>query len=210
MLAFRLVLEVRVVETKPRRRQARGERRIVQLLNAAADVFATEGYAAATTNGIAAAAGVSPGTLYQFFPNKESMADALADRYVEALAAAHGQAVALNVSTGPLDDVIDRLVEPTIAVAEENPGFQPLFCWAERLPPPTCRLHTAVIARVDGLLAIRVPELDTHRRGLIASVTVRTCAVLLPLILTRTGRERAEATVELKRILRAYLLDISD
>src|SRR6266542_6598743 len=60
------------------RRQARGERRIAQLLDAAGEVFATVGYAAATTNAIAAQAGVSPGTLYQFFPNKQAMAEALA------------------------------------------------------------------------------------------------------------------------------------
>jgi AcrR family transcriptional regulator len=202
--------EVPVVETKPRRRQARGERRILQLLDAAADVFATEGYSAATTNGIAAAAGVSPGTLYQFFPNKESMADGLADRYVEALTAAHSKAVDIDLMAVPLDDVIDRMLEPTIEIALAEPGFQPLFCWAERLPPPARRLHDAVITRVDRLLTYRVPEMDPRRRGLIASVTVKTFAVLLPMILTTTGRERSEATVELKRILRAYLLDLSD
>ncbi|WP_207943797.1 helix-turn-helix domain-containing protein, partial [Actinomadura sp. KC345] len=36
---------------------------------------------AATTNRIAAAAGISPGSLYQFFPNKEAIAEALADRF---------------------------------------------------------------------------------------------------------------------------------
>lgn len=60
--------------TAPRRRQARGERRIAQLLQAAAGVFCRTGYAAASTNAIAREAGVSPGTLYQFFPNKEAIA----------------------------------------------------------------------------------------------------------------------------------------
>ncbi|WP_256967154.1 helix-turn-helix domain-containing protein, partial [Streptomyces caniscabiei] len=50
---------------QPRRRQARGERRIAQLLEAAASVFTSTGYAAASTNAIAREAGVSPGTLYQ-------------------------------------------------------------------------------------------------------------------------------------------------
>ena len=57
-----------------RRRQARGERRIAQLLEAAANIFCTTGYTAASTNAIAREAGVSPGTLYQFFPNKEAIA----------------------------------------------------------------------------------------------------------------------------------------
>lgn len=45
---------------RPRRRQARGERRITQLLEAAASVFCTTGYTAASTNAIAREAGVSP------------------------------------------------------------------------------------------------------------------------------------------------------
>jgi AcrR family transcriptional regulator len=98
-----------VVETvKPRRRQARGERRIAQLLDAAAQVFAAEGYVAATMNAVAAAASVSPGTLYQFFPNKESMAEALAEHYLDALTAAQNEAGALEINTVPLDDVISN------------------------------------------------------------------------------------------------------
>ncbi|GAA3303818.1 hypothetical protein GCM10020295_53370 [Streptomyces cinereospinus] len=47
-------------ESTPRRRQARGERRIAQLLEAAAAVFCSTGYTAASTNAIAREAGVSP------------------------------------------------------------------------------------------------------------------------------------------------------
>jgi AcrR family transcriptional regulator len=43
------------------------------ILNAAARVFVKEGYARATTNRIAAAAGVSVGSLYQYFPNKQAV-----------------------------------------------------------------------------------------------------------------------------------------
>jgi AcrR family transcriptional regulator len=41
------------------------------LLEAAAPVFVREGYARATTNRIADAAGVSVGSLYQYFPSKD-------------------------------------------------------------------------------------------------------------------------------------------
>jgi hypothetical protein len=71
-------------------------------------------------------------------------------------------------------------------------------------------LRSAVVTRVDALVAHRVPELDPSRRHLIATVTVRIFAALLPPILAATGRGRAELARELKRVLRAYLLDISD
>ena len=53
-----------------RKRNARGEQRQQALLRAAAAVFGRLGYHQTTTNAIATEAGVSPATLYQFFPNK--------------------------------------------------------------------------------------------------------------------------------------------
>jgi AcrR family transcriptional regulator len=69
---------------KPPRRRARQDRsretvRIV--LEAAAQVLRGEGYARATTNRIAEAAGVSVGTIYQYFPDKDVLFDALVREY---------------------------------------------------------------------------------------------------------------------------------
>jgi AcrR family transcriptional regulator len=52
------------------------------LLQAASQVFEKHGYAAGTTNRIADRAGVSIGTLYQYFPSKEAMAVALLERHI--------------------------------------------------------------------------------------------------------------------------------
>ncbi len=72
-----------------RKRQARGEVRIQSLLVAAEAVFARVGYSKATTNEIAAEAEVSPATLYQFFKNKEELANAVALKYVEGMGQHH-------------------------------------------------------------------------------------------------------------------------
>jgi AcrR family transcriptional regulator len=69
-----------------RKRNARGEQRQQDLLRAAAAVFGRVGYHETTTNAIAAEAGVSPATLYQFFPNKEAIASALASMYAREMA----------------------------------------------------------------------------------------------------------------------------
>nr|WP_063810388.1 TetR/AcrR family transcriptional regulator [Kibdelosporangium phytohabitans] len=176
---------------------------MAQLLDAAEEVFAADGFHAATTNAIAVTAGVSPGTLYQFFPNKESMATELADRYVAALAAAH--APDALVAGVPLDDVIDRMVDPAIRIAGEHRAFEAMF-----RAQPCDQLRAAVTGNVDRTIAARVPALDPSRRRLIATVTVRIFDALLPAILAASGRARAELTGELKRVLRAYLLDVSD
>ena len=72
-------------ETRVVRRRARGLQRIASILDAAETVFAQVGYDEATTHQIADSAGISPGSLYQFFSNKEEIAQALAARYVEEL-----------------------------------------------------------------------------------------------------------------------------
>src|SRR5882672_9002926 len=63
--------------------QERSRKRALRILDAAARVFGTVGYEAATTEAIAKAAGTSIGSLYQFFPNKHALFDAIANRHLE-------------------------------------------------------------------------------------------------------------------------------
>ncbi|HEX3398485.1 MAG TPA: TetR/AcrR family transcriptional regulator [Steroidobacteraceae bacterium] len=60
---------------------------MTELLQAAAAVFAEKGYEAATMTEIAARAGAPIGSLYQFFPLKEALADTLVQNYAALLAA---------------------------------------------------------------------------------------------------------------------------
>lgn len=68
----------------PRRmpRQARSTETLERILDAAARVFSDHGYAAGTTNRIAAEASMSIGSLYQYFPNKDAILVALARRHM--------------------------------------------------------------------------------------------------------------------------------
>ena len=63
-----------------------------EILDAAATVFSAQGFHAATVDDVAAAAGVSKGSLYLHFDSKESMIDGLAEKWhavdAEALDAA--------------------------------------------------------------------------------------------------------------------------
>jgi AcrR family transcriptional regulator len=68
-------------------KRARGKQRVAQLLQAAAAVFAEKGFEAATMTEIAARAGAPIGSLYQFFPAKEALADTLLREYAALLAA---------------------------------------------------------------------------------------------------------------------------
>ena len=62
----------------------RGHERVASLLAAAAECFVDKGYDAATMTEIAARAGASIGSLYQFFPTKESLALAMVVEHAQA------------------------------------------------------------------------------------------------------------------------------
>ena len=59
------------------------------ILDAAVVVFARDGLERATTNAIAAQAGISPGSLYQYFSNREDILSAVTDRYLTGLRAVY-------------------------------------------------------------------------------------------------------------------------
>ena len=70
------------LEPRKMPRQRRAQATVEDVLAAAAQVFEALGYAAGTTNRIAERAGVSIGTLYQYFPSKEALAVALLERHL--------------------------------------------------------------------------------------------------------------------------------
>src|ERR1700748_2218040 len=69
-------------------KRARGKQRVAELLQAAAEVFAEKGYEATTMTEIASRAGAAIGSLYQFFPSKDALAEAVFNRFAERAAAA--------------------------------------------------------------------------------------------------------------------------
>lgn len=67
--------------TRHEPRQTRSQITVEAILEAAAQLLVTCGRAAVTTNAVAKRAGVSIGSLYQYFPSKEAIFDALRDRH---------------------------------------------------------------------------------------------------------------------------------
>lgn len=103
--------------TSPRRSptQKRAEETNRILLDATEIVLARHGYAAATTNRIARAAGVSIGTLYHYFPSKEALIEAVVHRMWrnEVALLDHGEE---RIRTMPLGDAVRELVGALVAL----------------------------------------------------------------------------------------------
>lgn len=67
--------------------QQRSARTVALILDAGARIFEERGYSGATTNHVAEAAGVSIGSLYQYFPNKDALLVGLESRHLDHAAA---------------------------------------------------------------------------------------------------------------------------
>ncbi|QLL09723.1 TetR/AcrR family transcriptional regulator [Mycobacterium vicinigordonae] len=112
-----------------------------RILEASAQIFAEYGYAAGTTNRIAERAGVSIGSLYQYFPNKDAVLRALMDEHVEAGAALLAERLSGGLPAG-LEETVRLFVRATIDNHRHNPRLhRVLFEEAPRAPEFLDRLR---------------------------------------------------------------------
>lgn len=107
---------------RKRPRQARARRRVDALIDATAEEIAARGLAETTTNHIAERAGVSIGSLYQYFENKDDLVAALLRRLSGEMAAALDATLATH-----LDDdvraVVRHLLESALAAMDDRSGL---------------------------------------------------------------------------------------
>src|SRR5580658_582762 len=104
---------------RKRPQQARSRATIDAILDAAAHILGERGWAGLTTNAVAEAAGVSIGSLYQYFPNKLALIEAVRRRHFEEVLA-----VLRAASDGgtPRKRRIAALVDGMIAVHSRYPA----------------------------------------------------------------------------------------
>jgi AcrR family transcriptional regulator len=158
------------------------------ILDAAEGLVAEVGYDEMTTNAVASRAGISPGSLYQYFGNKGEILDGLLARY-----AAHMDAF-WDAQLGPASDdlavdaVVDQVIDGLVEVKAERPAFWALFhgsATSGALADAACRLDDQLAARMDRMVAVRAPHMAAARRRLVAEVAVATVKALLPLVVER-------------------------
>jgi AcrR family transcriptional regulator len=118
----------RAIPTNPRKlaSQERSRATVQALLDATARVLTREGYDRASTNRIAATAGVSVGSLYQYFPNKEALVAALVARHnremLDLLREALKEVASLDLATA-----IAKLVRAAVDAHRVDPALHRVF-----------------------------------------------------------------------------------
>jgi AcrR family transcriptional regulator len=94
-------------------RQSRSQATVTAILDATARILVERGFAQASTNAVAERAGVSVGSLYQYFPNKEALVAALHARHGDQMTAVIQRALT-RAMDATLFDALTGLIEATV------------------------------------------------------------------------------------------------
>lgn len=153
--------------------QERGQRRVDQILDAAEGVFAELGVGASTMQMIADRAESSMGSLYHFFPNKESIVEALGARYAETIRESNEHAMPLEMAHLPAEQLFERIFEAQIEFIERTPAFNAVHDSVHRnCPAIDDALNQALVGHVGKFLALRYPNMPEPQRLASAMVSV--------------------------------------
>jgi AcrR family transcriptional regulator len=136
-------------------RQQRAQQTVDAVLDSVARLLKRGGVAAVTTNRIAEVAGVSIGSVYQYFPNKQAIFTALLDRHHEAMVRLVEAAMVDHVdhadrvdgADAPFDHRVRGLVEAMVAAHATDPELhQLLFTQVPQRPDVDREIKTRVRA----------------------------------------------------------------
>ncbi|MFT3698538.1 MAG: TetR/AcrR family transcriptional regulator [Kofleriaceae bacterium] len=146
---------LRQARTTPRKkpRQDRAKETVSSILDATTRVLIKAGFDGLTTNAVAEKAGVSIGSLYQYFPNKEALVSALIDRHCEEMNNA----------------ILDKLVQVAqLPLAQAARAVIELTLQAHAIDPELHRVLTEQVPRIGKLAKLR--ELDNISHRMVAGV----------------------------------------
>ncbi|MFN2272343.1 MAG: TetR/AcrR family transcriptional regulator, partial [Anaerolineae bacterium] len=204
--------EMEDVPMRHRPQQARSQERVDLILDTAAKFIAEVGYEAVTTNAIAERAGISVGSLYRYFSDKEAILRGLTVRHLEQVRAIYDQVFTEDLVYLPLEVVIDRIVDPFIELQVACPEFKQILLGSDvsaDIAAASEQMDEEIVERLAGFLHQTAPNVDGQRARLMAMVCKAEVKALLSLVACDCGEDfRARLTAEMKRMLFNYLAPV--
>ncbi len=192
------------------KRRARGKQRIDLLLAAAEQLLAEVGYERVTTNMIAARAHSSPGTLYQFFDSKQTIAVAIARRYAEQIEEAQRKSMDPSLYA-TAEDAIEASVDSFLKFLRNAPAYGALFDVAGISPEVTelrAILLDSATKRIAELIGKYAPLMSLRDQLFHSEVCVMLFRGMIPMIQAAHSRLRSRPAREIKVVIKRYLLPI--
>jgi len=196
--------------TKPLRRvpvQGRSVARVGRMLDACAELVDEVGYDGLTTTLLAERAGVAIGSVYQFFPDKRAIVQALTQRNLEAYLERITARFA-NDRFGHWWDVVDAGIDEYIDMHRNVPGFRTLHFGdvvdvhlldAER------DNNTIIAERLAGLLVGQIGATAGPRLDFALAIAVEAGDALIKMAFRRDPEGDEAVLVEAKSLIRDYL-----
>lgn len=183
--------------------QKRGHRRVAAFLRAAEEVITAVGYERATMSAIAERANSSIGSLYQFFPNKKSVVEALRIHCIKKVEQ-HWLALAEVAPGLTAEQVICKLVTVQLEIVKLHPALLALL----DVPASsrTSKWREVVRARIAAVLRANKPSLTSDAALLAAGVVQHVSRGLLILYRRSDVAQKAVIVGEFKDVLKGYLL----
>jgi len=198
------------VDTAPRKRaqQARSIATVEAIVDAAARVLVSTGYDRASTKRIAREAGISVGSLYQYFPTKEAVVARLLERHIAQVFALLERELA-TIGKADLPTAVRRGVTAFFQAQGADLALRRVFI--EQVPR-TGELDRAedierrAVALLRGYLASRRKDIARANLDLAAVVVVRTIAHLTyDALIDRAGVEQEAWVDEIVVLVLRYL-----
>lgn len=187
--------------------QARSRARLGRVLDAAEAVLEHSGADGFTTTAVAQAAGVSVGTVYRFFPDKQAIVEALAIRYwcdFADLVAGVAEADALD----PVEDPAEAVLSVLAAGFRARPGFLSLWYGGlrtERVRDRTRDARQDIAGSIERIFAAHWPAAASETRRLAAAMVVLAGDGLLREAFRRNRDGDPRLLEEAKVMLRSYI-----
>ncbi|WP_348754179.1 TetR/AcrR family transcriptional regulator [uncultured Aquincola sp.] len=162
-------------------RQARSQAMVEAILEATARVLAERGYAGTNTNRVAERAGVSVGSVYQYFPNKDSLITALHERHGAQMYAAIAEVLAAERPDG-LRGHVQAMVRALLAAHRVAPELHrvlekefPFF----DAPREQSEADGGIFRQVHGLLQLHRSEVRADDLALATWMLLQTLESLV-------------------------------
>jgi AcrR family transcriptional regulator len=190
---------------QPKRK--RGHLRVAAIMEAGAQVFSEKGFDAATMSEIATRSGTATGSLYRFFPSKESLADALLVRYAKYYLGELAE-LRVRVSEMSLQEVAGALVDLRLKLQSQRAFVVDLADeHAAGSEDRRSRFRKAILGAVGRILREVIPGLTRSGADAVATVILHILKGV-----SAVGSQKPVAgqalLAEFKELLYAYLSSV--
>ena len=184
-------------------KRARGVQRVADLLDAGAALFAKNGYETTTMTQIAKRAGASIGSLYQFFPSKEVLAEALFARYVERAVSMLEDLAKHAPGLSPLR-VADRLIDLMLNIRSDRDAMAALSGSVSGIVERRKSLRGATRRQIAAILRAANPKLR-EKAAADAAAMIGHVLKLVPTLAKEDEDGGQPLVAQVRKMLAAYI-----